>query len=88
MFLRGLWDVSLNGDLIETCQRHLMSARVPLSEDEEDVGYDVETLFTNIPIKKSIDFICNEIYSHKKLKQSVNNLFLRSCNINLQHTHI
>ena len=26
MFLRGLWDVSLNGDLFETSQRHLMPA--------------------------------------------------------------
>ena len=26
MFLRGLWDVSLNGDLIEISQRHLMPA--------------------------------------------------------------
>ena len=33
MFLRGLWDVSLNGDLFETSQRHLMPAgflRTPL----------------------------------------------------------
>ena len=73
---------------METCQRHLMPAGEPLSEDEEEVGYDVETLFTNIPIKKSIDFICDKIYNHKKLKQSVTNLFLRNCNINLQHMHI
>ena len=26
MFLRGLWDVSLNGDLIDIFQRHLMPA--------------------------------------------------------------
>ena len=40
----------------------------PLSEDEEDVSYDVELLFTNIPIKDTIDFICEEIYVHKKLE--------------------
>ena len=28
MFLRGLWDVSLNGDLIEISQRHLMPAGI------------------------------------------------------------
>ena len=30
-------------------------------EDEEDVSYDVESLFTNIPINETIDFICDEI---------------------------
>ena len=48
---------------------------VPISEDEEDVSHDVESLFTNIPIKDTIDFICEEIYLHKKLepicKQSI-----------------
>ena len=39
-----------------------------MSEDEEDVSYDVESLFTNIPIKETIDFICEEIYDHRKLE--------------------
>ena len=39
-----------------------------ISEDEEDVSYDVESLFTNIPINETIDFICDEIYIHKKLQ--------------------
>ena len=34
-----------------------MLNNVPLSEDEEDVSYDVESLFTNIPIKETINFI-------------------------------
>ena len=41
---------------------------VSLSEDEEDVSYDVESLFTNIPIKDTIGFICEKIYVHKKLE--------------------
>ena len=41
---------------------------VPLSDGEEDVSYDVESLFTNIPIKETIDYICDEIYNRKKLK--------------------
>ena len=41
---------------------------VPLSKDEEDVRYDVESLFTNIPIKETIEFICDEIYNREKLK--------------------
>ena len=38
-----------------------MLNNVPISEDEEDVSYDVESLFTNVPIKETIDFICEEI---------------------------
>ena len=45
-----------------------MLNNVPISEDEEDVSYHVELLFTNIPLKDTIDFICEEIYVHKKLE--------------------
>ena len=45
-----------------------MLNNMSLSEDEEGVSYDVESLFTNIPIKDTIDFICEEIYVHKKLE--------------------
>ena len=38
-----------------------MLNNIPIPEDEEDVSYDVELLFTNIPIKDMIDFICEEI---------------------------
>ena len=31
---------------------------VTISEDEEDISYIVKSLFTNIPIKDTIDFIC------------------------------
>ena len=37
----------------------------PLQEDEEDVSYDVESLFTSIPVRETIDFILNEIYVQK-----------------------
>ena len=40
----------------------------PLQEDEEDVSYDVESLFTNIPINETIDYILDQIYNKKKLK--------------------
>ena len=29
----------------------------PLKEDKEDVSYDIESLFTNIPINNAIDYI-------------------------------
>ena len=43
-----------------------------ISEDEEDTSDDVESLFTNIPFKATIDFICEEIYVHKKLEPMCN----------------
>ena len=45
-----------------------MLNNVPSPEDEEDISYDVESLFTNISIKETIGFICDEIYNRKKLK--------------------
>ena len=39
-----------------------------MSEDEENVSYAIKSLFTNIPVNETIDFICDEIYIHKKLQ--------------------
>ena len=40
----------------------------PLLDDEEDVSYDVESLFTNIPIKGTIEYIVEQIYTQKMFK--------------------
>ena len=40
----------------------------PLQEDEEDVSYDVESMFTNILINETIEYILDQIYSKKRLK--------------------
>ena len=37
----------------------------PLGDDEEDVSYDVESLFTSIPVRETIDFILSEIYDRQ-----------------------
>ena len=37
----------------------------PLLNDEEDVFDGVESLFTNIPIKDTIEYIIKQIYTHK-----------------------
>ena len=50
---------------------------VPISEDEKDVSYDVESLFTNIPIKDTIDFICEEIHVHKKLEPICKKIYIQ-----------
>ena len=39
----------------------------PLDEDEEYVSYDVDSLFTNIPVQEAIDYIIHQIYTEKKL---------------------
>ena len=39
----------------------------PLCPSEEFVSYDVESLFTNVPIKETIDYILDEIYERDKL---------------------
>ena len=36
---------------------------LPLLENEEDVSYDVASLFTNIPINEKIDYILDQIYN-------------------------
>ena len=43
-----------------------MLEEISLLEDEEDVSYDVESLFTNITIKENINYTCEEQYVHKK----------------------
>ena len=37
--------------------------------DEEYVPYDIESLFTNVPITETIEDILNEIYVHNKLNK-------------------
>ena len=35
--------------------------------EDEDVSYDVESLFTNIPVKETIYYTIDQIYEQKKL---------------------
>ena len=46
-------------------------------DDEEDVSCDVESLFTNIPIKDTIEHIIEQIYTHKKLKPICSELIFK-----------
>ena len=49
----------------------------PLPDDEEYISYDVVTLFTNIPLDETIDYIIKSIYTHKKLPQICSKLVFR-----------
>ena len=39
----------------------MLSSIPPLQDYEEDVSYDVESLFTNIPIQETINYITEQI---------------------------
>ena len=41
----------------------------PLNLDEEYVSYDIEALFTNVPIHDTIEYILDEVYVRKKLPE-------------------
>ena len=45
----------------------MLSSVPPLQDDEEDVSCDVESLFINISIEETINYISEQIYVHKKL---------------------
>ena len=47
----------------------IIKAQPPLNHDEEFVSYDVESLFTNVPIHETIEYILDEIYINKKLPE-------------------
>ena len=49
-----------------------------LLNDEDDLSYNVEFLFTNIPIKDTIEYIIEQIYTHKKLKHFCSKLIFKS----------
>ena len=48
-------------------------AENPIKEDEEDISYDVVSLFTNVPVEETIEYILDEIYVKKSLKPICSN---------------
>ena len=45
----------------------LIKDQPPLNDDEEYVSYDVDSLFTNIPVAETIEYIIHQIYTEKKI---------------------
>ena len=62
---------------------NMLSSIPSLQDDEEDVTYDVQRLFTNIPIEKAINYIIDQIYVHKKLTPVCSKLIFRRLLIKL-----
>ena len=56
---------------------HLIRKLLPLKHNEEYVSYDVEPLFTNVPIYYIINNILEEIYIHNKLPHKCNKLIFK-----------
>ena len=61
----------------------MLSSIPPLQDDEEDVSYDVESLFTNIPIQETINYIIEQIYVDIKLTPICSKLIFRRLLIKL-----
>ena len=49
----------------------------PLKDHENCVSYGVESLFTNIPLKETIDYILEQIYVHNKQPIICSKLIIR-----------
>ena len=50
----------------------MLKQQKPLNLREEYVLWDVDSLFTNIPVDETISYIINEIYQKNKLPQIYN----------------
>ena len=47
----------------------MLSSIPPLQEDEEDVSFAVESLFTNIPTQETINYIIEQIYVYLRFSE-------------------
>ena len=61
----------------------MLSSIPPLQDDEEDVSYDVESLFTNILIKEKISYIFEQMNVQKRLMPIWSKLIFRRLLIKL-----
>lgn len=59
---------------------------MPISEDEKDKRYEVESRFTNISIKETINFISEEINVHKNLEPIGKKQYSKICSANSQES--
>ena len=61
--------ISENNNIIKNTQSfpELLKNQPTLEPTEEYVSYDVESLFTNVPVRETIDYIIDQIYNKNKL---------------------
>ena len=63
--------------------KHPIIARIireqsPLKSNEQCVSYNIEPLFTNIPVHKTIEYIINKIQEENKLPKLFSKLIFKS----------
>ena len=59
------------------CFPEMLQDLPPLKNDKEYISYDVDSLFTNIPLKETINYILEEIYVNRKMKSICSKLLFR-----------
>ena len=59
----------------------MLSSIPPLEDDKEDVSRVFESLFTNIPIEETINYITEQVYVHEKLTPTCSKLIFRGLSI-------
>jgi len=48
-----------------------IQAQSPLKSNEEYVPYDVESFFTNVPVKETIEYMLDELYKKRQTPQNL-----------------
>ena len=61
----------------------MLSSIPPLRDGKENVSYNVESLFTNIPMEETVTYIIEQIYVHGKLTPTCLKLTFRRLLIKL-----
>ena len=56
---------------------NILKKQAPLDDNEEYVSYDVESLFTNVPLQETIDYILHPIYSLGRLPKLCSKLIFK-----------
>lgn len=71
--------ISENTNIIKNTQSfpEMLKNQPHLNSTEEYVSYDVESLFTNVPVRETIDFIIDQIYNKNKLKPIATKLIFK-----------
>ena len=59
------------------CFLEMLQDLPPLNSNEEYILYDVDSLFTNIPLKETIDYILKEVCVNRKMKTFCSKLIFK-----------
>ena len=76
--------LALNENKINDCLKFpdMIKALLPLQKNEEYVSNDVDSLFTNIPLKETIDYIIHKVYNETFLKPFCKKSYSSECSTN------